>query len=193
MPFRRLLFVYFCLLVLNSASISQVIYSENPEGNLVTADIKLTFSVKPRIALAIHDGNKFTSNPVFDPMRLLSPSVLVLADSDQYPFVISGEAYGTGSFGIDFGKNKDIQLVHELGSKSGKITCNLRIVHDLGVIDVKSSKPKIIMIDTTTLQKSQLKGILAFSITATIDPNSISNQDRMGDYYGSYTISIFTV
>lgn len=193
MPFRCLLFVFFCLLIPALSSIPQVIYSENPDGNLVTADVKLTFSVKPRIALAIHDGEKFTANSIFDPMRLLSVSVLTVTDGDPYPFVISGEAYGTSSFGIDFGKDKDIQLVHELGPKSGKITCNLRIVHDLGVIDVKSSKSKIIMIDTTTLQKSQLKGILAFSIVATIDPASISIQDRMGDYYGSYTISIFTV
>ena len=182
-------------------------HAESQQNNSVSANIRLSFRVKPRAALVIHDGTSFTDSPMFDPSRLISPSILsfeegqtvslpsnnnksfLLNSSNSYSnpsMVISGELYASTAFRLDFGKYEPIKLVHEFGEINGIVDCLFQFSTELGELNFNLGEQIIVDGD---LNETGTRGILAFVGVGTIDPTSIGSIDRSGNYYGTYTIT----
>lgn len=201
--------IYLSSLFLVLVSSAQVTYqgdfisprhAESQQNNSVSANIRLSFRVKPKAALVIHDGTSFTDSPMFDPSRLISPSILsfeegqitslpISRSNSSYSnanMVISGELYASTAFRLDFGKNEPIKLVHEFGEINGIVDCLFQFSTELGELSFNLGEQIIIDGD---LNETGTRGILAFVGVGTIDPTSISNIDRSGNYYGTYTIT----
>ena len=218
---------YLCLILLAFAfcipSAGQVTYqgditsdkhAESNDNKSVSANVKLHFKVKPKVAIAIHNGTSFTSNPLFDASRLLVPtSVLSLEEGQLFPLVISSPLWGgesldlgevsglviSGEFYLNtecrlfFGKYEPVKFTHEMGEANGTIYFLFEFFTEFGVLDFKPGELMGVLADPSYMNEMGAKGVISFFGGGTLESNSLDPSDRAGYYYGSYTLSAATV
>lgn len=189
-------------------------HAESNDNKSVSANVKLKFKVKPKVAIAIHSGTSFTSNPLFDSSRLLfAGSVLSVEEGQSFPlvlssslwggesldfgeisgFIISGEFYLNTECRLFFGRYEPVKFTHEMGETSGTIYFLFDFFTEFGPLDFKRGELMGILADPSDLNAMGAKGIVSFLGGGILEPDSLDPSDRAGYYYGSYTLSAVTV